>query len=202
MWKLYFDVLKKIFFVFILLLLLIHQAKALGTLQKKSYLETAPGQVAEFGILIWNTEPIEVEFKEKVVPKNWSVIIEPRKFVLDANTGSDIISLPEGYVKALLVKIFVIIPTDADPGIYGITVGMTAGKTEKGISFFQEKNFNFKVNISGHPAEKKELVSVIANVSGNFTAAREAEKAEPLRLVFWLLIVTVLLIIGWIVYKL
>lgn len=210
MWKLYFDMLKKVIFAFLILIVFIPNVKALGTLQKTSYLEIKPGQIAEFGILFWDSEPTEIELKEKNVPENWIIIMEPKKFVLnDSIMSSEVISIQDRYVKALPVKILIISPENAKPGLYETIIKMVAGKNEKGISFFQEKNFNFKVNISGISLEKNETSSesINKNISKiqNFTIpTREIEipQLDFTKIIFWSIIVIVTLLVCWILYKL
>lgn len=179
--------------------------KALGTLQKKSYTEIKPGQIAEFVVLLWSLEPVEIELKEKTVPKDWMVMVEPKNFILDNNiTSSEVVSLQGEYVKALPVEIFVIAPEDAKPGIYEIVINMIAGRSERGISFFQEKNFNFKVNISSRiiGVPTNESISKPVSKTGNFTIPIKVEKIDLTKLIFWSIIMVVFLLIGWSVYRL
>jgi hypothetical protein len=209
MWELYFNMLKKVLFVFMFLILFIPSVKALGTLQKKSYLEIKPGQIAEFSTLFWSSDPIEIELKEKTVPENWMVIVEPKKFVLDDNiTTSEVISLQDRYVKALPVKILAIPPEDAKPGIYEIIINMVAGKSDRGISFFQEKNFNFRVNVLESSSEQKETIdgSIDKNISktGKFIIPiKEIEEipSNYTRIIFWLMIIILTLLVCWVLYK-
>jgi len=184
--------------------------KALGTLQKNNYLEIRPGQIAEFNILVWNTEPMEIEFEEKNIPKDWITIIEPKKFVLTDNvTSSETIVVQNRYVNSLPVKIFLIPPKDVKSGIYEIMIKMVAGKNETGISFFQEKNFNFKVNISGSYVEQKEttkeLIKDYVSKTRNFTfPSIEIEKTSTdyTKIIFWSIAIAITLAICWILYKL
>lgn len=202
--KLFINMLE-ILSICIVLILLIPSVKALGTLQKNSYLEIKPGQIAEFEILFWGSENVEVELKEKSVPKDWVIIIEPRKFDLENITSSETVSLQGGYADALPVKITTIPPEDVKPGVYDMIINMMAGKTQEGISFFQEKNFNFIINITGQEETKQnseEPVSPAFNIA-NFTAQIvETQKINLLKIIFWSLVVIIFLLIGWIVYRL
>jgi len=201
--------LKKFLFISMILILFIPDVKALGTLQKKSYSEINPGQIAEFSILFWTSEPIEIELREKSVPKNWMIIVEPKNFVLNDNiTSSEVISLQDRYVKALPVKIFAIPPENVKPGDYEIKVNMVAGKSDKGISFFQEKNFDFRVNVLGSSPEQKETIdgSIDKNISktGKFIIPiKEIEEipSNYTRIIFWLIIITFSLLVCWVLYK-
>ena len=205
----FFNMLKKILFVFIVSIMFIPTIKALGTLQKKSYLEINPGQVAEFSILFWNQEPIEIELKEKVIPTDWTVIVEPKNFILDDKiTSSEVMMTQDGYVKALPVKVLVISPEDVKPGNYEIVINMIAGKKDRDVTFFQEKNFNFRVNIPGEVIEQKENISEpiknYPNKTGNFKfPSGEIDKlsSDPTRIIFWLIIVAFTLLMCWILYK-
>jgi hypothetical protein len=193
-----------------ILVMFISNVKALGTLQKKNYLEIEPGQIAEFDILFWDSESTEIELEERVIPKNWIVIVEPKKFVLGDNvTSSEVIRIRNEYIKALPIKIFAIPPEDINPGIYEITLNMVAGENDRGISFFQEKNFNFRVNILGQPPEENRIVigSINESVSEtkNFTVPiTKTEKLPPnfTRIIFWLITVILVLLVSWVVYKL
>jgi len=208
--ELLFDMLKKILFILMILVMFISNVKALGTLQKKNYLEIEPGQIAEFDILFWDSESTEIELEERVIPKNWIVIVEPKKFVLGDNvTSSEVIRIRNEYIKALPIKIFAIPPEDINPGIYEITLNMVAGENDRGISFFQEKNFNFRVNILGQPPEENRIVigSINESVSEtkNFTVPiTKTEKLPPnfTRIIFWLITVILVLLVSWVVYKL
>jgi uncharacterized membrane protein len=202
--------LNKILFIFIVLILLIPNVKSLGTLQKKSYLEIKSGQIATFSILFWNQEPLEIELKEKVVPEKWVVIVEPKKFILnDSITSSEVIRVQNSYIKALPVNVLAIPPEDVEPGSYEIIINMIAGKNDKEISFFQEKNFNFKVNIQGQLIEQKENstepINKYITKTGNFTLPfKETENISSsfTRTIFWLIIILITLLFCWVLYKL
>jgi len=206
--ELFFDMLKKILFV-IILIIFIPDVKALGTLQKKNYLEMEPGQIAEFGILFWGSEPTEIGLEEKITPKDWIIIVEPKKFVLDDNiTSSEVIRLQDTYVNALPVKVFAIPPENIDPGVYEITLNMIAGKIDRGVSFFQEKNFNFRVNVLGQAPEETRIVigSINESVSEtkNFTVPiTKTERVSPsfTRIIFWLIVVILVLLVSWVIYE-
>lgn len=184
--------------------------KGLGILQKSNYQEIKPGQIATFSILLWNQEPIEIEFKEKLIPEEWLVIVEPKKFILDNNNkSSELIRLQDSYVKALPVKILTIPPEDVKPGIYDITINMVAGKNNREINFFQEKNFDFKINISGTIINQKENVneSIIKDVNktGNFiNPVQEIGKvsSDSTKIIFWLIIIVITILACWFLYKL
>jgi predicted S18 family serine protease len=85
---------------------------------------------------------------------------------------------------------------------------MVAGKTDKGITFFQEKNFNFGVKIFGPSLEQKETVSESnKNIvkKQNFTIpVTQTEKVTPntARIIFWLVVITISLLVCWVLYKL
>jgi hypothetical protein len=189
--------------------MLIPDVKALGTLQKKNYLEIEPGQIAEFGILFWDSESTEVELEEKITPKDWIVIVEPKKFVLGDNvTSSEVIRLQDTYVKALPVNVFAIPPGDIDPGIYEITLNMITGKIDRGVSFFQEKNFNFRVNVLGRAPEETRIIigSINESVSETKNSTAPITKTEKIspsftRIIFWLMVVMFVLLLSWVIYK-
>lgn len=213
MWKLYLNLLnKKLFFIFLIFILLIPEVEALGTLQKKRYIEIESGKIAEFTILFWNSElPIKIELKKRIVPKNWIVIIEPKEFILNKNfTSSEIITLQNKYIKAFPVKIFVIVPEETNPGNYEIVINMVAGRTERGISFFQEKSFNFKINVSTPFIEQvkipiNESVAKPVGKTGNSTIpTKEIEEIikNPIRVIFFSVVVALFLIVSWVVYRL
>jgi len=193
-----------------ILILFMPNVKGLGILQKSNYQEIKPGQIATFSILLWNQEPIEIEFKEKLIPEEWLVIVEPKKFILDNNNkSSELIRLQDSYVKALPVKILTIPPEDVKPGIYDITINMVAGKNNREINFFQEKNFDFKINISGTIINQKENVneSIIKDVNktGNFiNPVQEIGKvsSDSTKIIFWLIIIVITILACWFLYKL
>jgi hypothetical protein len=200
----------KILLVFVIFVLFVPIAQAIGTLQKKGYFELSPGQTAEFVVLFWNSDelPTAVELNVKDVPENFIVIVEPKKFVLDKNiTSSEVIGVPNvGYVRALPVKVLAKALENAKPGIYDIMVNMVAGETRRGLSFFQEKNFNFRVNVTGYLVERtKEPIGGPVEKVDNYTRSiEELEKTvsqDQTKLAFWIAVIVVILVVSWVVYK-
>lgn len=208
--ELFYNLLKKVFFIFFILLVFIPGTRALGTLQKKSYLEINPEQVAEFGILFWNSEdlPINVNLDIMNKPDEWLVIIEPKDFIIQKNiTSSEIIISQDRHINVLPVKILVIPQKNAKAGVYEILIKMVSGREEKGISFFQEKNFNFRVNITGIEEEKEFVNETISDLkrTENFTTSTEKiEKLRegPSRISILSLLILLFLMISWIIYRL
>jgi len=86
---------------------------------------------------------------------------------------------------------------------------MVAGKNNREINFFQEKNFDFKINISGTIINQKENVneSIIKDVNktGNFiNPVQEIGKvsSDSTKIIFWLIIIVITILACWFLYKL
>jgi hypothetical protein len=191
-------------------MLLIESTEALGSLQKKSYSELKPGEIVEFTVLFWNSEelPITVNLSVKNKPRDWLVFIEPSEFTLTKNiNSSEVVSLPNGYVNAMPVKVLIIPPEDEESDVYQVTLWMVAGRKERGISFFQEKNFNFEINFTG--TKRKEFVHKTTTLpikeAENFTIPKS--KVERIRegyprIFFFSVIVILSLFASWVIYRL
>jgi hypothetical protein len=168
-----------------------------------------PGQIAEFTILFWNSEklPITVNLSIKTKPVGWLVIVEPKDFILRKEImSSEVISLPTGYVNALPVKIYAIPPEKTEAGVHEVVLRMVAGKEEKGVSFFQEKNFNFKINFTKTKKEEfpGEMIQKPVNKTENFTTPIKRVKKAPedSSKIFFFVVILLCLFISWAIYRL
>jgi hypothetical protein len=202
--------LKEILFLLMIFMLFIPSTKALGTLQKKNYLEIIPGKTAEFIVLFWNSEdlPITVNLSIITKPDNWLVIVEPKDFILEKNiTSSEVVSSGNEYINALPVKVLIMPDENVKPGIYDVMLKMTAGREEKGISFFQEKSFNFRVNVTGIEQGRFEdrMFQKSENKTGSFFVPIQRIEniaGSKWKIAFYSLILLLSLVVAWMVYRL
>jgi len=139
------------FFAF---LLLIQSAAAisLGTVVKNDVVSIKDDEGAIFTILFWNVEnnTYNVNLELKDSPPNWTVIFQPKSFILNSSSGDENIVLPymNESAKALAAKILVE-PKNAEAGRYYLIITAIAGSPEKGLSFYQEREFRLAVDVTG-----------------------------------------------------
>jgi hypothetical protein len=153
---------KKIFGIILFFGLVMFTSKAIeaasvGTLQKTMEVNVEPGGTAEFIILFWsNDDSTKVFVETENVPDGWSVIQKPRELFLEkpeAEAGNygegNYIRMPgvDGYVKVEDLKIYVKVPESAEPGGYIIIANAIVGNPSQGISVYQQRDFELKVNV-------------------------------------------------------
>jgi uncharacterized membrane protein len=134
------------------------EAISLGVMQKTTQAQVEPGQTAEFLLVFWNPEDeyIEVSTEIENVPGGWTVVSKPRQISVgksevktDDYGGGNYIRRTDGkgYIETEELRIFVKVPEDAKGGQYNIILKVLAGKPTKGITIYQQRDFELKVNV-------------------------------------------------------
>ncbi len=188
-----------------LFLLIIGKAKALslGTVVKKEIAYIKIGETAKFEIIFWNVEeePYKIELEVKEAPKDWTIFIQPKEFLLSTSTGNQHMSLPytDKNVKAFQVNIFVKPEKIEKGGRYEITLTAKAGSPEKGISFFQERDFKLFVYLTG-AQEKIEKIEPFEKNETNLQSGKLIEEID-LKPLFAILATILILLLSLIIYK-
>jgi hypothetical protein len=123
-----------------------------GSVAKNDHMSISYNQSARFRLLFWNIENTSYKVGLEVtdMPKDWTVIIQPKEFLLNSTIGDEYVYLPymEGYVKATSVDVFAK-PDINENGRYYITIIARAGMPNAtGISTVQERQFKLTVDVT------------------------------------------------------
>ncbi|MEM7821653.1 MAG: hypothetical protein QXX38_02480 [Candidatus Aenigmatarchaeota archaeon] len=193
----------KLSLITILLFLLILskvEAISLGSVVRKDFAIIKANESAKFEILFWNFEEnsYKVQIEVKNAPENWFILIQPKEFLLNSSTGEEYINLPysEKPIKAFVARIFAK-PENAIKGEYEITIRAKAGLPSRGIAFFQEREFNFKVKVEG---ETQEIENKTSKIEKSSPLTGKAIEQTSSFLSFVLAIVCIL-VISLLIYK-
>jgi hypothetical protein len=152
---------------------------AFGSAAKKDYAGINENETAKFVLIFWgDNESIELIIQKK--PESWAVEIDKKYFVVDANTGDEYVSTPDGYRKATIVNV-IITPYDNKDG-YVILAART--KVGSGIAVYQERQFRLYVDIN------QDEINILQQVE-------EKEPSYNLSIIF----VIVILVLSYIIYK-
>jgi len=179
-----------------------------GTLLKDNQVKITPGSTADFTILVWTLieEEYPVMFTIKEVPKDWKVIINPTgDFVLnqDPEEPTEIMLLGNENVKAKVIKVYVKTPSGAADGEYKVKISALAGFGESNIVVRQERPFTLTVDVDAKADADKttgadmndaapfydEITGAVANMIPNSSG------------LLTYVILIVILILAWIIYK-
>ena len=189
-------------FLMILLMLQTAEAISLGTVVKNDEIEINRGETGKFTILFWNIEdnPYEVSLNVTESPKDWIIIIQPEQFVLTSSTGSQNIILPyiDKTVKALPVD--VLVKPENVEGIYTITITAMAGMPGEGMSFFQERKFNLKVNVSESRYIQPEITAP-DNMQELQQTIKESPQEKNPSYFFYIIVFVCILVVSLLIYK-
>ena len=201
----------KLFEVIILFSLLLSSgayAISMGSAVKNDFEKITNSESAKFTLLFWNIdkESYRVRLDIRELPNDWIIIIEPNNFILNASVGEEYINLPymNDGVKATPVEVIVKPITSTKPGKYNITLSSRTESPSDGISFSQERLFNFIVEVE-NPTYFESSEEQIAN------QYNENESTSPLsyRLnlknadlsYFYVMIIIIILLFSFLIYK-
>jgi len=144
----------KLFKVIILFSLMLSSgayAISMGSTIKNNFEKITNSESAKFTLLFWNIEieSFRVRLNTRELPNDWIIIIEPNNFVLNASVGKEYVKLPymNDGVRATPVEVIVKPTTSTKPGKYNISLSSTTESPSDGISFSQERVFNFIVEV-------------------------------------------------------
>jgi uncharacterized membrane protein len=203
----YADEMKRIIsaLTFFLLFVSSVQASTIGSLQKKSYDKCEPGKSVEFTVLMWNLDSsqIPVHLKVRSVPEDWAVIIRPSDFNLTQNMEEnyEYVVIDNKYVKALPIKVFVKVPSDAESGNYEIIVNGIAGNNENAISVIYEKNFKFDVEVMKELNTFERIKETVPNIGNNSITGVSSAMTNNLRETYLTLVSIIIIFFSWVIYK-
>jgi len=176
----------------------------MGTVVKKDTLSIKDGESAKFTILFWNVENVSYKavLDVKESPKDWTVVIQPREFILDSSTGEEYIKLPymEKSVRALPINVFVK-PENAEAGEYHVFVNVRAGLPGETLSFFQERQFDLTINLEGSGQKQETENRTSTSVDKEKTFTGESVLQISFNYIFYLVISVCILIISIVIYK-
>lgn len=202
----------KLLRIIILLLLVLSirvEAIDMGTLAKNNFAKISVDDSAKFTVLFWNFEDgYKLELSVKESPENWTTIIEPNDFILNASTGKEYIKLPykSESIKATPVDIIVKPNNSTKPGKYNITIAAKFGQPTKVIGFYQERIFKFVVEIE-NPLffeDTKSQNRVIDQNKENQSIAKFdlTQKQEDFSInYFYLIILLLIIFVSFLIYK-
>jgi uncharacterized membrane protein len=191
-----------VFLAFFLILQTV-EAISMGTVVKKEIVSIKADESARFTILFWNVEnasySVELELKE--APKNWFVVIQPKKFVLNSSIGEESIELPymNKSVNALPVNIFVK-PENAKVGVYNVIIAARAGSPQETLSFFQLRQFKLTVNITGMYSQKEDEIKT-SGISKELKILTDKLVEYTSFNILYIIISVCILVVSFIIYK-
>jgi hypothetical protein len=178
------------------------EAISLGTLVKNDFAAVKQDESAKFTILFWNVEssPYIVETKIESSPENWTVIINPERFLLDSTTGSESIFLPyqKNPVRAFPINVFVK-PVSAKPGNYTLVLSAAAGYPGNTINFFQERKFKLTVEVEGKAEAEGSSQTSIQEPS--MPTGETAQVQNYLNYVLYVVVLVCILFVSLLIYK-
>ena len=199
----------KLFRVIILFSLLLSSgayAISMGSVVKNNFEKIANGESAKFTLLFWNieNESYRVILNVREIPHDWIVIIEPNNFVLNASVGEEYIKLPymNDGVKATPVEV-IVKPTTAKPGKYDISISSRTESPSDGISFSQERVFNFTVEVENptffEPSEEQS--SNRYNEESTSSLAYDLNLEEANLSYFYIIIIIMIILFSFLIYR-
>jgi uncharacterized membrane protein len=201
----------KLFEVIILFSLLLSSgayAISMGSAVKNDFEKITNSESAKFTLLFWNIdkESYRVRLDIREIPNDWIIIIEPNNFILNASVGEEYINLPymNDGVKATPVEVIVKPITSTKPGKYNITLSSRTESPSDGISFSQERLFNFIVEVE-NPTYFESSEEQIANQYNE----NESTSSLSYRLnlenndlsYFYVMIIIIILLFSFLIYK-
>jgi uncharacterized membrane protein len=201
----------KLFEVIILFSLLLSSgayAISMGSVVKNDFEKITSSESAKFTLLFWNIdkESYRVRLDIRELPNDWIIIIEPNNFILNASVGKEYINLPymNDGVKATPVEVIVKPITSTRPGKYNITLSSRTESPSDGISFSQERLFNFIVEVE-NPTYFESSEEQIANQykenesTSSLSYKLNLENADLSY--FYVMIIIIILLFSFLIYK-
>lgn len=218
---------KKIWSIFLMILLIPKSVHGIGVMQENSYIKTVGGKTVKFVVLVWNevNESLPIEMRLREAPEEFFVYIIPEKLILNfskatfpTEKNAEYISTPYGLMKLTPVDILVNVPPSASSGNHTVLIDMLVGRSSVGISAFMEKTLKFTVEVLPLLEEKKPVqvteketnekdTTSTTNETENFGASSGSLVNELLRTIsdphtlFLLLSFILILLISFFVYK-
>ena len=199
----------KLFEVIILFSLLLSSgayAISMGSVVKNDFEKITNSESAKFTLLFWNIdkESYRVRLDIRELPNDWIIIIEPNNFILNASVGKEYINLPymNDGVKATPVEVIVKPITSTRPGKYNIMLSSRTESPSDGISFSQERLFNFIVEVE-NPTYFESSEEQIANQYNENTSSLSYRlNLENNDLCyFYVIIIIIILLFSFLIYK-
>ncbi|MEM7819639.1 MAG: hypothetical protein QXD48_02310 [Candidatus Aenigmatarchaeota archaeon] len=187
------------FFIALILFFSYAHAIGIGSSIRNNYIKIIENETVTVKAIFWNREnnTYEIEIYAKDVPENFSIFIEPNKFLLNRTTGSEYIILPSPNevisATPVLIKIF---PIGAIWGQYNITIIAKIVLPENKITFLQEQEFRLIIDTDKQNYnEKNEHVN---NISIIETDKENDEQKDN----NYIIAIFIILLISVIIYKL
>ena len=136
-------------FLFIILLCGAAAATNFGSVEKNNFLTVEKGQPARFTLLFWTTdnETQKLLIRPVHTPENMNVIFNDTLYI-SKGMGKEMIYISGNYMLATPLDV-IIMPHEAEPGIYSVLLSATMQKDGGEISFQQERLFNLTFTIKG-----------------------------------------------------
>ena len=198
----------KLFKVIILFSLLISSgayAISMGSVAKNNFEKITSSESAKFTLLFWNIEieSFRVRLNTRELPNDWIIIIEPNNFILNASVGKEYIKLPytNDNVKATPVEVIVKPTISTKPGKYNISLSSTTESASDGISFSQERVFNFIVEVENptylEPPEEKGSNQSNEKITSPYKSNVENNDFSY----FYVIIIIIILLFSFLIYK-
>jgi hypothetical protein len=135
--------------LFMLMLCGAAAASNFGSVEKNNFLTVERGQPARFTLLFWTTdnETQKLLVRPVLEPENMNVIFQDTLYI-SRDTGKEMIYIAGNYMLATPLDV-VIMPHEAEPGIYSVLLSATMQKSGEEINFQQERLFNLTFTIKG-----------------------------------------------------
>lgn len=124
----------------------------LGSFQRTGESKVIPGEQAHFELILWTAEnsTVEIEFTVVEKPENWNVNINPARLSINSSSGSQIIALESGYVRATPVSVD-IFPEKNSLGENRVRISAKASVPR--AAAYQERFFTFKVFVGDEASD-------------------------------------------------
>jgi len=200
----------KLFEVIILFSLLLSSgayAISMGSVVKNDFEKITNSESAKFTLLFWNIdkESYRVRLYIRELPNDWIIIIEPNNFILNASVGKEYINLPymNDGVKATPVEVIVKPITSTRPGKYNITLSSRTESPSDGISFSQERLFNFIVEVENptYFESSEEQIANQYNENESTSSLSYRLNLENTDLSYFYVIIIIILLFSFLIYK-
>jgi len=201
----------KLFELIILFSLLLSSgayAISMGSVVNNNFEKITNSESAKFTILFWNIdkESYRVILDVRELPQGWIIIIEPNNFILNASVGKEYIKLPymNDSVKTTPVEVIVKPTTSTKPGKYNVSLSSRTESPSDGISFSQERLFNFIVEVENptffEPSEEQIVNQYNENEStSSLPYILNLEKNDLSY--FYVMIIIIILLFSFLIYK-
>lgn len=205
-------ILRDLVLVFIICMLLLPSLASglqFGSLLKKDHVAISNGETGKLSMLLWTEEDenYTVTFSIQEIPEKWNVFIIPNTLELSKSPEGpiEIINLQDrGDIRAQVVDVYLKVSSDAK-GQYQVKINALAAQGESQIVVQQERQFTIYVNVDNpnniiteKPSEPEREPE--NNIIESIEPERSEESTEHVSL-FYYLIIILILIGAWIIYK-